>query len=350
MTLASHSRQPLAPQEVLALCQELRDVIAAGVPLHLGLTSVGAISPRLQHVLEQLAERSRRGEDLIAALDAESDSIPPILRGVVLAGLRSGHIDEMLDDLTQTSEALRSLRQLLFRGLLYPAVVVLLAAIFSSTIFPVYFDWLRTAFDNTTPTGWAGLALRNEWLISYGGWCLLGMGTVAWLFSWLIGLQQGDQLSGWGIFSQIPALRTVLRECSLARVVHLLSLLVKYRVPLPEALRIVAASAEDRRLSKELYSLADQAAAGNAFTYPARSRFPKFLQWMLLLGQRNSQLTDTLREAAEFYRQRAISRAEWIAKLVPGIAIIVFGGGFTLLYAVFVYGPVTDLLKHLGTG
>lgn len=347
MTHLSASR-PLAPAEVVALCRELRDVLAAGVPLHLGLKSGGAVTPRLERVLERLIERSTQGEDLPTALEAESDVIPPMLRGVVLAGLRTGRVDELLEDLSRATESLDSLRLLLLRSLLYPVFVVLLSAVLSLFLLPRLIENLRIVYEGAEPQGLAAFVLHGEWWIVNAGWMVLAAVLACWLLNWFVARERGDELTAWGLLANLPILNRVLHDRVLARVTHLLALLVKYGVPLPEALSIAAESTSEGPFRRELQLLATQAAAGNEFTYARASRFPGFLQWMITLGQKESRLSDALQDAAAYYQSRSLFRAEWVSRVFPACVMIVLGGGFALFYSLIVYGPLMSLWQHLG--
>ncbi|MEZ5940426.1 MAG: type II secretion system F family protein [Planctomycetaceae bacterium] len=340
--------QPLNASEVVALCQELRDVIRAGVPLHSGIASAGVFSPRVATALEQLATRVEQGADLADAIEEQSLLIPPVLRGIVVAGLRSGRIDELLDDLSSTTLELNRLRGLLLRGLIYPLFVVLLSAVLANTVLPVLLNWLEAAFESIPDAGWAHFVLQNAWLLRNLGWIVLGGVLGLWILGGITSRLRGEQLTGWSVFAIIPPLQRVVEDSRLARVVNLLSLLVKYEVPLPEALQLASATTDDNRLARELAELASHIASGGDISDQKCKRIPRFLQWMFSVGHRDSRLPETLAEAASYYRQRAAYSAELVARIAPGAVLVVLGGGFTLLYALIIYGPLTDLWTKLG--
>ena len=68
---------------------------------------------------------------------------------------------------------------------------------------------------------------------------------------------------------------------------------------------------------------------------------------MLTTGLRESRLEATLRDAANYYRRRAIQRAEWLSKVVPLTVVTFVAGGFTLAYGLFVMIPISDVLHFL---
>ncbi|MCA8992520.1 MAG: type II secretion system F family protein [Planctomycetaceae bacterium] len=340
--------KPLSSSEVVALCQELRDVIRAGVPLHAGIASAGAFSPRVATALEQLATRVEQGVDLADAVEEQSSLIPPVLRGIVTAGLRSGRLDELLDDLSTATQELDRLRGVLMRGLIYPLFVVLLSAVLANTVLPVLLDWLEQVFETVPDAGWAHFVLQNAWLIKNLGWIVLGGLVGLWMSGVITTRMRGEQLSGWSVFAIVPPLQRVVEDSRLARVVHLLSLLVKYGVPLPEALRLASATTDNNQLAMEFSGLAEHIANGGNMADHRFRRIPRFLQWMFSVGNRDSRLSETLLEAATYYRQRAIHGAELVARIAPSIVLVFLGGGFTLLYALIIYGPLTDLWTKLG--
>lgn len=344
MTLSPRT-STLTSDEVIALCRELTDIVRAGVPLPLGLRSGSAITARLEHLMEQLACRLEAGEDLASAVEGEAKAIPPVLRSIVIAGVRAGRIDELLADLGQTTEQMQRMRHSLFRGLIYPVFVVILASILSLLVLPQLFESYAEIMEGVVPDGLVGFILRNQWIIVNGGWILLAVLGSVTIVNWMV---CGAANSPLGMLSTLPLLSAVSREASLARSVHLLMLLAKYRIPLPESFDIVAAATDDIPLRGEFERLADVARTGGEMAIRYPSPLPRFVQWMLMLGYRESRLAETLQEAAAFYHDRALQRAELMARVFPTLVLVVVGGGFTFLYATVVYASVISLWGQLG--
>ena len=74
-------------EQLLALNEEIRALVRAGVPLERGL-SVAAreLRGKLGKITRALGDRLARGESLSQALEGEKQSLPPLYRAVVEAG------------------------------------------------------------------------------------------------------------------------------------------------------------------------------------------------------------------------------------------------------------------------
>src|SRR5205807_9413780 len=77
--------------QLTAILEEIAALVRAGVPLDQGLLHMGGDFPgRAGELMRALAEDVRCGESLPSALAERGTAFPPVFRGVVEAGLRSG--------------------------------------------------------------------------------------------------------------------------------------------------------------------------------------------------------------------------------------------------------------------
>lgn len=317
-------------------------MMGAGVPLDLGLETASAgFSSRLEELSQRVAERVRAGTPLADALEHET-AIPPVHRAILVAGMRCGRSQDALEDLCQLTSALLDLRQSLYRGLLYPAILLcaagLLFALVTNTYIPQMISLYRF-LDSTVPP-WL------EFLNRFGVAALLIalLGTLGVMVIMFLGQGRKDRVIR-GV-SWIPRLTS---DIQISRTSHLLSLLVGYGVPLPEALRLTAATAGARGLYEQLTELARAVERGEPLDHAVERQgtLPAFLRWLIVTGTQNSNLSTALREAAEYYRGRAQARANLVRVVVPALAMLFVGGSVTLLYAYSVFGPLKELWKIL---
>ena len=85
----------------------------AGLPLEGGLRALAdeVGRPRLALVLRNLATRLDAGESLEAAMAAQGSRLPPHLRGLIVAGVRSGRLPKVLDEFAALSRSRQDLRR-----------------------------------------------------------------------------------------------------------------------------------------------------------------------------------------------------------------------------------------------
>jgi len=136
----------------------------------------------------------------------------------------------------------------------------------------------------------------------------------------------------------------------MAAFAEILSLLIKQRVPLQEAIVLAADASGDRGLSGAAREIADRQRSGEIIggldTIPAP--FPPLLGWLVLAGMHQPNLSETLLITADSYRQRAPRAALWTSLYLPIVLTVVFGGTATVLQAVVTFGPIYRMLYDLG--
>lgn len=120
-------------------------------------------------------------------------------------------------------------------------------------------------------------------------------------------------------------------------------------MPLEKALPVAAGAYCDSQLAEGAQALAttitnNQTGGGDS---AAAMRFPPFLRWALFQSESTVGRSRALRMAAALYRQSAGRRMERSRLVSPLIALVVLGGGVTLLYCLAVFVPVVQLLRAL---
>src|SRR5437867_12801061 len=117
------------PDDLIALNEEIAGMARAGLPLDQGLAAMAREmgAGKLKQVTAALAHDLRAGQTLPQALERPAGQIPPFYAGLVTAGVRTGHISEVLATLTTYARTLSNLRATLVDAFFYPIVVLLFA-------------------------------------------------------------------------------------------------------------------------------------------------------------------------------------------------------------------------------
>lgn len=338
-------RGHLKPEEIVVLSREIQAMIAAGVPLDMGMRNASAgFEARLEASAIKIADRLHAGATIAEAC-AEEKSIPPIFRAVLVGGLTSGQTEAVLEDVANLTEMQASLRQSLKIGLIYPTIVIFFAigllGIVISTMMPriaSLYDQLHIEFPY-----WLSLAMSIRLSVTH-------FAILATLFVFVMSLLwRSGKLSPLDRMKWIPGVAGVINDFSVAQFSHLLSLLVKYGVPLPQALQLTGESISPGNLQTQTFQLAEDISNGEQIDLAVEKQtaFPKFLKWLLLIGHRDSDLSNALAQASNFYEDRARSRAIWLSQIIPSTAVILVAGTVTLLYALSVVGPLVNLWNQL---
>jgi general secretion pathway protein F len=118
----------VAPEDLIALTEEMAALVRAGVPLEQGLTQVARdLARRPGTIAAELARRMQAGESLTHILASSPETFPPSYCAVVEAGMRSGRLPAALEGLASASRQLAEMRRMTRLAMLYPVFVALLA-------------------------------------------------------------------------------------------------------------------------------------------------------------------------------------------------------------------------------
>ena len=335
-------RSSLSPDEIVLLSEEIQAIMAAGVPLEFGLSSSSeGMSQRLGTVARNLAARMEQGASLADAMAAER-RIPESCRAILVAGIRCGHTEEVLEDVSEMSGLFTNLQQNLRQGMIYPSIVVVLSLSLFGFVVLSLSDRFASLYESLHAPlpGWMSWAAN----ISSGVLTLILIGAAIVLLGALASLASFRGLS---IFPGSRQLRTEMR---LSLITHLLGTLLKYEVPLPEAVRLVANATAQPRWRRRLDRMATSLEQGEPLNERrlAATGFPSYLQWLIVQGGRDANLALALRQAADHYLERSRIRAEILCRVVPIATVLLVGGGLTCLYALSVFGPIVHLWNRLG--
>lgn len=344
---------PQTLEELAALGDEIAALIRAGVPLEAGLQATARdLPPRLGRLVERLAERLGRGETLSAALAAERPDYPPVMMAVVEAGLRSGRTAQAVEGMAETAHRLVDLRRSMTAAIVYPLTVALLAyALLNLYVINVGPKLAAALVDFEVPGAEALQRFVDQAAAWQRWWWVPPLAlAIAALIAWFALGRATSLEGGWlrRLFGWLPGVRAMFRSWDAARMTSLLALLVEQEVPWPDALRLSGAASGSAKLRRAGEEAAASAETGQPSAAHVASSLglPPLARWALATGSQR-QLPLILRETADAYRRQALADVELARSVWPIVALVALGGTATLVYALLLFGPFTQLLRTL---
>ena len=124
-------RRRVAAREFIVFNQELAALLGAGIPLveSLDIVRRRADNALFQGVLDDVYERVRSGAALSAAFEAQGDLFPGVYTASVLAGEKSGGLEEVLRRYIAYARVIGSVRRRTLSALAYPGILLLLSVL-----------------------------------------------------------------------------------------------------------------------------------------------------------------------------------------------------------------------------
>lgn len=340
----------LSGAEAAELSRQLAGLTAAGLPLASGLVALGEELPhgRLRRSMNELAATLESGVALDEALDQQKNRIPPHLRGLVIAGLKSGRLGDTLSRFSEYVAIGTELERRLWLNLAYPILTVGTAVALFFFVCLILVDRFRAIYqDFNIPLPGMTIALIGIARIVSTVWAptLLIAGIVVAL--WLVGRVFVTAPFRRAIAGRLPLIGRVWRATSLAEFCHLLALLLESRLPLPEALRLTGEGVQDSDIDASCRDLANQVESGRSLAQAMEktSRFPVGLPRLVGWAENQESLPEVLHMAGAMFEARGRSYATFVGTVLNVLCVLIVFQMVWFVPALFL--PLITLISRL---
>jgi type IV pilus assembly protein PilC len=327
--------------------QQFVTLIKAGLPILVGLELLAKRQRdnRFRAVLENVRDRVRGGEVLSQAFEAQG-VFPRIYTTTVLAGERSGNLEEVLNRYIGFERIALSFRKKLKASLIYPALLFSLVVgmlIYLITYVVPQFAKLYEGLNAQLPAVTLfmlhfGLAAQHYGLIALP---FLVIGALL-LWRWTRSQHGGEWMDRMRL--RLPLLGDVWLKYQVAMFARMMSTLLAGGLPLVNALETSASSMESRLISSGVNQAAHRVREGMALSRSMDEThvFPELAVEMAEVGESTGALPQMLSSIAEFYEEDVQTALSAALSLIEPIILIFMGVvvGFVLIS---LYMPIFSL-------
>jgi len=343
----SVSRRKVKLEPFLIFNQQFLTLIRAGLPILSSLQMLGKTQRNANFAaqLDDVATRVKTGEALSAAFEAQS-GIPLMYTTTLLAGERSGNLQEVLERYVSFQRTSLTFRKKLVSSLIYPCVLIALVTGLMTFMFTVVIPQFATLYDqmgNRLPPITADLLGFGKWLqgsIFYLLVALAAIIIVLWRFS--ITDRGRDTIDGLRI--KLPVLGKIWLKYQVALFARTLSTLLTGGLPLVPSLETASRSISSRRVSKSVAKSIDTVREGKSLadSLNATGVFPTMATEMIGVGEQTGALPAMLNSAAEFYEEDvATALTAALALIEPAILIVM--GIVVVFILISLYLPIFSM-------
>ncbi len=350
-------RSRVKANDFLLFNQQLAALLRAGIPILQAITMLRrrATSVRLRAVLEDVEEAIRGGAALSQAFAAQGAIFPRIYTASILAGERSGALDEVLSRYVTYMRRSVGLRRKIRGALAYPTflLVASLGMVVFLTVYVVpRMSELFAGFGGNLPLvtqivlAISGTLTRNIFWIAP---VVVITAVVAGI--WSRTPQGALTLDRWKL--KIPLAGTLLVQLSVAQAARSLATLLAGGITLVESWEIAAESITNRQLRQRSSAILPLIREGRSFTESLESAgwLPALAIDMIGIGERSGSLREMLDEVATFYDAEGEVKLEQLTTTLEP-AILVLMGGIVVIILLAIYLPIIEsisggpIMKH----
>jgi len=339
---AAGGRVRVKANDFLLFNQQLAALLRAGIPILQAITMLRrrATAPRLRAVLESVEEAIRGGAALSQAFADQGAMFPRIYTASILAGERSGALDEVLSRYVNYMRRSVGLRRKIRGALAYPAFLLFAClgmVVFLTTFVVPRMSDLFAGFGNNLP-------MVTTIVLALSGWMMRNA-------LWVVPLLAVSSVAG-GIWSRTASGRlmidrTVLRiplagklvvQMSTAQASRSLATLLAGGITIVESWEIAAESITNVELRQRSLAILPLIREGRTFTESLETAkwMPELAVDMIGIGERSGSLREMLDEVATFYDAESEVRLEQLTTtLEPAILVVMGGVVVTILLAIY---------------
>ncbi len=321
------ARNGLSSAQAGELSRRIADLTGAGLPLSAGLAALSEELPRgrLRRSMTELADALDSGVPLAAAVEIQQERIPPHLRGLVIAGVRSGRLGDILLRFSTYTGFANDLKRRLVLSLAYPLLTLAIAialSIFVSTFVVAQFEHIFRDF-NLPLAGLVRMVISVAHVINVA---CLPVGAVAAVLIFVVlaarlFLKPASQRS---LSTQLPLLGWIWAPTRHSEFCRLLALLLESRSPLPEALRLTGEGIQDSGMERACGIMANEVESGRSFALAMSKlrRFPPGLPRLLGWAEKKMTLPEVLQLAGALFETQARSQATLVGMIVTVACVL----------------------------
>lgn len=327
--------------------QQFLTLVKAGLPIMnaLDLLVKRQKNPYFRQLLENVRDRVRSGELLSEAFAAQG-SFPKIYTTTILAGEKSGNLEEVLGRYLNFQRLTMSFRKKLAVSLVYPALLVIAVTVmltFLVTYVVPQFAKLYEGLNATLPAPTVAMLAIGTAAQKYFIFILLGVALLVFLaWRWKQSDHGAETLDH--VRLRLPLLGGVWLKYQVATFSRMMSTLLSGGLPLVPALETAGGSMGSRFLAQGLAAASQHVREGKPLSTSIEEQkiFPEMAVEMLEVGESTGALPAMLNSVAEFYEedvQNALTAA--LSLIEP--AILIFMAVIVGFVLISLYLPIFSL-------
>jgi type IV pilus assembly protein PilC len=341
-------RGKLKQSNFLIFNQQFLTLIKAGLPI---LTALDLLIKRqrdksLLHLLENVRERVKGGELLSDAFAAQG-MFPKMYTTTLMAGEKSGNMEEVLGRYIQYQRMVQTFRKKLLVSLVYPTLLISVVTVMVTFLITYVVPKFADLFNNLG----AQLPAITVVMLALGlhaqkyGWMVALALIMAGIFVWRWkqsdrGAQAIDKF-----LLSLPLIGEIRLKYQVANFSRILGTLLQGGLPLVPAMETAGASMSSRQMLLGVTAAAQRVREGQSLAKSMESQnlFPDLAVEMLEVGESTGALPAMLASVAEFYEedvQTALGAAMALIEPLILIVMAVFVGGvlISLYMPIFTLG------------
>lgn len=340
-------QKKMTAYDLALMTRQLSVLVAAAIPLEEALRAVAKQSEKahVQNLLLSVRSKVLEGYSLANTLQ-QSGHFPDLYIATIAAGERSGHLDLILDQLSDYTENRFAMQKKVQGAMIYPIILMLMSfAIVMGLMTYVVPDIVKTFDQDKGALPWITVALMQASDFIRLAWPFLLVGTILGIFLLVRFLKTSaghyafDRLT-----LKLPLFGKLSRGINAARFASTLSILTQSGVPLVDALKIGAAVSSNWVIRDSVNLAAEKVTeGGNLGTQLERSGyFPPMMVQMIKSGEASGELDRMLERASTMQDREVTTLISTLLALLEPLMLVLMAS-IVLVIVIAVMLPIVNM-------
>ena len=344
---AGLSRRKVKLEPFLIFNQQFLTLIKAGLPI-LGSLLMLAKNQKDAHFaaqLEDVSNRVKTGESLSAAFEAQT-GFPVMYTTTLLAGERSGNLQEVLERYVSFQRISLTFRKKLITSLIYPCVLLVLVFALMFFMFAVVIPQFGKLYEQLgSKLPWITTDLLNfgEWLNRNMIWIGLTILIVGGAFYRFASTERGKDIID-RVRIGLPVFGKIWLKYQVALFARTLSTLLTGGLSLVPSLETAARSISSRRVSQAVLASITTVREGKSLAEALENTgvFPDLAAEMITVGEQTGALPAMLNSVSEFFEDDVAAALTASLALIEPLILIIMGV-VVVVILISLYLPIFSL-------
>ena len=331
----------------LVFNQQFLTLIKAGLPI-LGSLDLLARRQKILNFrgqLEDVAQRVKTGESISSAFEAQG-GFPIVYTTTLLAGERSGNLEEVLQRFVDFQRVSLTFRKKLTASLIYPSlliVFVIALLVFLISFVVPQFAGLYEQLGTKLPSMTLALLAFGADFQKYGLYVFALLAVLGYLFYKWAKTDAGSSMID-RVRIATPLLGTIWVKYQVGLFSRTLSTLLTGGLPLVPSLETAAKAIDSKQIGLAVYRSVETVREGKGLSVSlaATKVFPELAIEMIEVGESTGALPQMLKSVAEFFEEDVQTNLTAAMSLIEPLILVVMGV-VVVLILIALYLPIISL-------
>jgi type IV pilus assembly protein PilC len=345
--LLGRRRRKVKLEPFLIFNQQFLTLIKAGLPI---LSSLQMLARNQKNAffsaqLDDVSNRVKTGEPLSLAFEAQG-GFPLMFTTTLLAGERSGTLQEVLERYVNFQRISLTFRKKLITSLIYPVVLLVLVTALVTFMFAYVVPQFALLYDqlgSKLPAMTVVLLNFSKWINHNLLWIAAIVALIGFALYRFVLTDRGQDFLD-QVRVRLPVFGKIWLKYQVALFARTLATLLTGGLPLVPSLETAARSISSRRVSKAVVSSITTVREGKPLAEALTQTrvFPDLATEMIAVGEQTGALPAMLNSVSEFFEEDVATALTAALALIEPLILIVMGV-VVVVILVSLYLPIFSL-------